>query len=220
MNRIIAHCHTWVVINELPRRRPYTMSAASKPNTLPEAPMVGTPVLTFDARKPAAPATLNSHERPRGPVDLGRDGTEVSNPHYIENDVQQSAMQVDSREECPPPAQLPCDTTRHPELVECTATRRQQRHQTSGGGDRFRLQQQGHRVEADTGNHNQRDEVEMAPHETLEHRRPPEQAGPPRATEGTLRLVDPDELVAVRADDRPLRLPHTVEHTRVLASCL
>ncbi len=66
-NMMMAHCHICPVSIEEPTRRPYTMSAASNPKMLPEAPMVEVVLATFESTNPTTPARLKITNARAGP---------------------------------------------------------------------------------------------------------------------------------------------------------
>jgi hypothetical protein len=97
---------------------------------LPEAPTLG---VVRDEVRDEEPDRAGDHEddeRARRSIRVFDRRSEISNPHHVEEDVEQTTMEEDRGEQRPPPMLAPRDTTGHAELIERTRARRQDRERT------------------------------------------------------------------------------------------
>ena len=144
-------------------------------------------------------------ERARRTVDLDHGGPEVPDPHQVEEDVEQAAVEVDGGEDRPPPALVPRHSARHAELVERAHPGREEREHAAHLEDRLGLEHECGDVEHDAGGADERDQVDPVAEQALELGRPAVESRSPRAAERAAWLAHADELPALRADHRTLR---------------
>src|SRR5436309_6468429 len=153
------------------------------------------------------PGDAEHHERARRAVDFGDGGAEVPDPHQVEEDVQQSAVEIDRGEERPPPALPPRQPAGHSELVEGARPGRENREEAVEAEDLPGLERQRRDVKDHAARDDEGDEIEAPPEPALDGRSVAEEPGPPRPAERAFLLVDADQLPALRADHRALGLP-------------
>ena len=157
--------------------------------------------ISTERAKPQAPGHGEDDEKAERPEQLADHRPELPHPEHVEEDVQQSPVQVDRRDHRPPvPLHHHGDHPGHAEHQGRVPARRQKAEQVEAAEDRPGIHRQADDVENDPHRGDQAGEVDGQP-QLAEPGGEPPHPGPDLAAKGTAGFGAAYQLVAPGAED-------------------
>ena len=177
------------------------MAAASSPKIDPEAPEGVGVAHQHGKGETAGPGYGEYDEQAERPEQLADHRPELPHPEHVEEDVQETPVQVDRRDHRPPvPLHHHRHDPGHAELQGSSPARGQKPEQVEGAEDRPRIHRQSDDVENDGHRRDQAGEVDGQP-QLAEPRGEPPHPGLHLAAKGTARFGAAYQLVALGTED-------------------